>query len=157
MKPYYTSALLIVAATVLAGCTTGDVVKAGPNTYSVTSTGAGFSTDGVRGNVYEKAEKYCSQQNLVMVEISIATQAGAYGKHPPNADLKFRCLKAGDPEIARRAAGVEGIMIGELRDGGNRPSEGSKYTEIKQLKELLDSGAITTSEYDRQKAIVLGK
>ena len=157
MKLNCTAALLVAAAMALSGCTTGSVVKSGPNTYSVTSTGAGFSTDGVRSNVYQKAEEYCSKQNLVMIEVSIDTQAGAYGRHPPNADLKFRCLEDGDPEIARRAAGVEGLMVGELRDGGNKPSEGNKYRELKQLKELLDSEAITPEEYAEQKAIVLGK
>ncbi len=156
-QPHAITLFIIAACSVLAGCSTGNVVKAGPDTYSVTSSGTGFSTDGVRAKVYKRADNYCTKQGLVMVEKSISTQAGAFGQHPPNADLQFRCLKAGDPEIARRAADVQGVMIGELRDGGSKPSGSNKYTELKQLKELLDTGAVTPAEYDEQKAKLLAR
>ena len=139
----------------VSGCSTGSVIQAGPDTYSVTSTGAGFSTDSVRSNVYEAANEHCTKKGSVMVETSIHVQSGALARHPPNADLKFRCLKSGDPEISRRASGVQGVMIGVLPASDKSINNGDKYLKLQQLKELLDSGILTQKEFDAQKTKIL--
>ena len=36
-----------------------------------------------------------------MVPVSFDAQAGVYGQRPPTADLTFRALPPGDPEIKR--------------------------------------------------------
>jgi hypothetical protein len=146
-----------ILAVFVTACSTGNVIQVGPDTFSVTSTGAGFSTDGVRKNVYSSANSYCAQKALVMVESSIKVQAGRYGSHPPNADLVFRCLKDGDPEIARRTAGIQGVMIGTLETKEDSEDLGDSYAELKQLKELLDSGALTQEEFDMEKAKILAQ
>jgi hypothetical protein len=141
----------------VSGCSTGSVIQAGPDTYSVTSTGAGFSTDGVRSKVYDAANEYCAKKNLVMIEASLDIQSGSLGRHPPNADLKFRCLKSGDPEISRRASGVQGVMIGALPVSDKPANTENKYVKLKQLKELLDSGILTQKEFDAQKIKILAE
>jgi len=103
--------LIGLLSIVIAGCGTGQVIQAGPNTYSVTSSGAGFSTDGVKADVYRAANEHCAQKNLVMVEDSIKTQDGALARNPPSADLRFHCLSQGDPEIKRHASGVQTEVI----------------------------------------------
>ena len=67
----------------------------------VTASGAGFSTAGVREKVYAKANKYCQERGLVMMPVSFRASPGELGRHAPNADLVFRALKPGDPEIKR--------------------------------------------------------
>ena len=92
-------ALLLALA--LVGCTTSDVIPSGPDTYTVTSAGAGFDTGGVRRHCYEKANAFCQKQGLVMMPVSINVKGGELGRHPPTAELVFRALKPGDPEIKR--------------------------------------------------------
>ncbi len=67
----------------------------------VSSSGVGFSTGGVRASTYQKAKKFCDDRGLVFVPVSFDAQGGVYGRRPPTADLVFRALKPGDPEIKR--------------------------------------------------------
>ena len=81
------------------GCTTG-VIPAGPDTYMVSATGMGFGTGGVRTSVYRKANEFCAGAGLVMVPVSCDAKGGQPGV-APTADLTFRALRPGDPEIKR--------------------------------------------------------
>ncbi|MEO5915499.1 MAG: hypothetical protein ABIS50_14800 [Luteolibacter sp.] len=86
--------------TLALGCAP-QVIPAGPDTYTVSSSGAGFSAAGVRAKVYQTANDFCASRGLVMVPISIDARVGVLGQRPPSADLVFRALKPGDPEIKR--------------------------------------------------------
>jgi hypothetical protein len=90
-------------------CSTSSVVPCGPDTYSVSSSGAGFSTGGVRARAYKAANDFCSKRGLVMMPVSFDAQGGVYGQRPPTADLVFRALPPGDPEIKR--PNVEGPQV----------------------------------------------
>lgn len=152
--------LLVLLSVVITGCGAGQVIQAGSNTYTVTSSGAGFSTDGVKADVYRAANEFCAQKNLMMVETAIKTQNGALGRNPPSADLQFRCLAQGDPEIERRASGVQAVVIGAVPVSDNGSGTGAgrdSYAKLKQLKELLDSGVLTQKEFDEQKARELAR
>ena len=148
--------LVFVAALALTACGTGQLIQTGKDTYSVTSSGAGFSTDGVKADVYGAANEHCRKQSREMVEVSLKTQDGALGRNPPSADLTFKCLVKGDPEIQRRAAGQQMVVVPASESAAASPS-GSNFAQLKQLKELLDSGAITQKEFDEQKAKVLSR
>lgn len=139
---------------VLVGCGAGQIMQTGNDTYSVTSSGAGFSTDGVKADVYREANEFCAQKTRVMVEVSLKTQDGALGRNPPSADLKFRCLVQGDPEINQRASGVQAVVIPVTAKSGTVPD---RYSQLKQLKELLDTGVLTQREFDDQKAKILAQ
>lgn len=147
--------VMLLTPVFLAACSTGAVISTGSDTYSVTSSGAGFSTDGVKVAVYKTANEYCTKQGREMVEVSLKTQDGALGRNPPSADLKFRCLVQGNPEIQRRVSGVQAVAITSSVEGGGASVD--KYAQIKQLKELLDSGAITQNEFDKQKSKLLAQ
>lgn len=146
--------LSVLLSVVLAGCGVGQVMQTSADTYSVTSSGAGFSTDGVKADVYQAANEFCAKKNLVMVEVSINTQNGALGRNPPSADLKFRCLVQGDPEINRRATGVQSVAVPVSEKNG---AASDNYTQLKQLKELRDSGVLSQKEFDDQKAKILAR
>lgn len=146
--------LSVLLSVVLAGCGAGQVMQTGSDTYSVTSSGAGFSTDGVKADVYREANEFCALKKRTMVEVSLKTQDGALGRNPPSADLKFRCLVQGDPEINRRVSGVQTVVIPVATKGGSAPDS---YSQLKQLKELLDSGVLTQKEFDDQKAKILSQ
>lgn len=93
---------LAMAASALffAGCA-AEVVPAGPDTYTVAASGAGFSSAGVRASVYKTANEFCAKRGLVMVPVSFDVKDGELGRRPPSAELVFRALRPGDPEIKR--------------------------------------------------------
>lgn len=92
---------------IISGCASPGVMPTGPDTYSVTSgTSIGFSSAGVRAEVYSLANKFCEERGLVMVPISMDAREGAMGRNPPSATLVFRALRPGDPDIKR--VNVEG-------------------------------------------------
>lgn len=93
-----TCALILVSF--FAGCA-AQVIPAGPDTFTVSSSGAGFSTAGVRARTYRAANDYCTRRGLVMVPVSFDAQGGVLGQRAPTADLVFRALRPGDPEIKR--------------------------------------------------------
>ena len=94
MKPTTFLSLIL-----LAGCTTR-IVPAGPDTYSVSSRGAGRSSAYTKSDAYAAADAFCRERGLVMVPLTMNCQDGEPFKQP-STDLLFRALKPGDPEIKR--------------------------------------------------------
>ena len=106
-KSIISSGSMIALTLVILGCASPGVLPTGPDTYTVTSgSSAGFSSAGVRKEVYTLANKFCQERGLVMVPVSLDAREGALARHPPSATLVFRALKPGDPEIKR--VNVEG-------------------------------------------------
>ena len=95
MKPLALLPLLVFAA-----CTSG-VIPAGPNTYIITKQVSSFSS-GASGKAqcYREASAFCAQRGLVMIPVSSDAQSAEFGKMG-NAELTFRALPPGDPEIRR--------------------------------------------------------
>jgi hypothetical protein len=91
----------LIAMSLFSGCTSSGVIPAGPDTYMISAGGAGFSTGGVRARTYRNAQKFCDERGLVFVPVSFDAQEGVYGRRVPTADLVFRALRPGDPEIHR--------------------------------------------------------
>ena len=88
-------------ALLVAGCSTG-VVPAGPDTYMVSRSVSGFSTAGAaKAAAYREASEWCAKRGLVMVPISSDAQNPVTGQRMGHAELTFRALKPGDPEIHR--------------------------------------------------------
>jgi hypothetical protein len=85
----------------LSGCSTG-VVAAGPDTYMISKSIPFFSTVGsAKASIYRDASKWCAERGLIMVPVaSDATQPVA-GQHMGSAELTFRGLRPGDPEVRR--------------------------------------------------------
>ena len=88
-----------------------------------------------------------------MVEVALKTQDGALGRNPPSADLTFRCLLQDDPEIQQRRAGVQLIQNVAVQPA----KQEDKFEQLKKLKTLLDSGALTQKEFEEQKAKLLSQ
>lgn len=100
MKSFVRASALAAVIVIFTGCAS-QVVPAGPDTYTVSSSGAGFSTAGVRARAYKAANDFCAKRGLIMVPVSFDAQGGVMGQRPPTADLVFRALRPGDPEIKR--------------------------------------------------------
>ena len=93
-------ALTVLAVVCLAACSTG-VVPAGPDTYIVSQKVSSFgSTGGGKAAAYREANAWCAKRGLVMVPISVDTREARPGQMG-TAELTFRALRPGDPEIVR--------------------------------------------------------
>ena len=103
--------LLPAICMALQSCSTSNVIPVGPDTYMVTSSGAGFSEGPTLENVYGKANAFCAERGLVMVPADIDSQRGIYGQQPPSARLTFRALKPGDPRIKSGNSGTPDAIL----------------------------------------------
>jgi hypothetical protein len=103
MNPFV-RAFALAPVLMLAGCALGPrVVPVGPQTYSVSATD-GLVSAPAREVVLSTADRYCSKRKLVMVPVSLDVHPGTNRDPLATADLVFRALKPGDPEIGRSQA-----------------------------------------------------
>jgi hypothetical protein len=98
------------------------------------------SSASLERKAYEEATAFCTSKSLVMQTISIESKRARPFGGFPEATLRFRCVKPGPTEEAAPAAKSE-----------------DKYAQLERLKRLLDSGALTQAEFDKEKAKILGK
>lgn len=92
---------LAVLSFFVAGCSSG-VVPAGPDTYMVSRSVSGFSTAGAaKASAYREASAWCASRGLVMVPVAVDTQNPVTGQRMGHAELTFRAVKAGDPDVRR--------------------------------------------------------
>lgn len=90
---------LIPSALVCAGCfTTGsDVVPVGKDTYQLSMTGTGFTTQANTNiEALKAANAYCDKIGKHMVPKN-SNESGVYGWSPRQDNLVFMCLNADDP------------------------------------------------------------
>ena len=90
-----------VATFAMAGCAHSGVVPIGPDTYMVANSEWGFSSGGVqKAKVMKEASDFCARQGKEMLPISTRQNDVQFGKTPA-AEVQFRCLSHGDPELKR--------------------------------------------------------
>jgi hypothetical protein len=95
----------LVVCLVLAGCVTtpSNVVSVGKDTYQVSATGVGFTTQsGANMAALETASAYCAKLGKKML-LKQSTENGVYGFSPRRNDLTFMCLDENDPAYQRPA------------------------------------------------------
>lgn len=93
------TAAICLLPLVLVSCITSKVTPCGPNTYTVSGLGVGFSDGGTRTRTLEAANKFCEERGLVMVPIDIDSRRGEYMRSEPTTNLVFKAVKPGDPAI----------------------------------------------------------
>jgi hypothetical protein len=78
------------------------VVPAGPDTYMVSTTEVGLTQGGrAKAKAYRIANEWCVKRGLVMVPIAVDQHSAEFMGRYGGAELTFRALKPGDPEIKR--------------------------------------------------------
>lgn len=153
---------LSVVGLLLSGCVSSDVISAGPDTYMVSASGAGFATAGVREKVYKKANDFCAARGLVMVPVSFKARPGELGRNPPSADLVFRALKPGDPAIGRpelletdeSIAVTQNVRVA-VKDETQKEKQSDLYTELMKLDDLKKRGILSEAEFEQAKQKLL--
>jgi len=93
--------ILITVAAMLSACAHSGVVSIGPDTYMIANSEWGFTSGGVqKAKVMKEASDYCNSIGKQMLPISTSQNGVAWGKTPA-AEVQFRCLAQGDPELQR--------------------------------------------------------
>lgn len=94
---------LIVSASILllAGCSGPGIVPMGSDTYMLAKDGSftTFGGGGVKAELYKEAYAFCASQGLELFPVRDASRDSGYGRYA-NAEIQFRCLKAGDPALS---------------------------------------------------------
>ena len=114
--------------------------RPGEPAYRVFQQGAtGFvSIQSVREDAEQRATAFCDRKGKVMESLTETTATPPYilGNFP-RVEIVFDCID---------------------KPGSPTPVAGDdKYAKLAKLKQLLDSGAITQAEFDKEKAKVLAQ
>ena len=85
----------------IAGCAHSGVVAMGPDTYMVANSEWGFSSGGYqKAKALQEASAYCKSIGKEILVLSSKQNDVELGKTPA-AEIQFRCLLAGDPDLKR--------------------------------------------------------
>jgi hypothetical protein len=98
---------LMVASAVCAlfgACAHSGVVKVGPDTYMIANSEWGFTSGGYqKAKAIDEGSKYCASIGREILVLNSTQNDVSFGKTPA-AEVRFRCLLTGDPELTRPPA-----------------------------------------------------
>jgi len=159
----------IVLVMLLGGCASSGVVPIGKDTFMISDKASnGYTPAGsLKANIYREGAAYCANQGKEFQPLHEQWVEGVPNSWKwASAEIQFRCLDKNDPELSRpRMKQDANIRIEsdirekndiQIKDSGDKHSD-DMYTELKKLKDLLDSKIITQEEFNAQKKIILEK
>ena len=93
----FTSLALLTSA-----CASSSVVPMGRGIYVVADTGAWSWSSGavIKAGLYQKADSFCRADGKELMPVGSAQNDGNFSTFA-HAELQFRCLAAGDPELRK--------------------------------------------------------
>jgi hypothetical protein len=164
----------------LTSCGSTGPIAMGQNHYTIskTSPACGFrDAGGVKAEIFEEINKFCTSQNLFPETIAIEALDGVIGQRCASATIEFRCVTSAisDPykptgSAPERDMNRNPLIASDRGQFGARKNEPIQikqevsvknsddiYTELKKLKELLDEKIITQEEFDAKKRQILEK
>lgn len=147
----------------LTGCASSGVVPMGQDTFMISKqSSTGFHSAGsVKADIYKEGSEYCASQGKEFQPVNDHGVDGVPGRSFASAEVQFRCLRKGDAELSRPTMRpIANIRIeSDIREKKDIRVQGSgdMYTELKKLKDLLDTGIITQAEFDMKKKKILEK
>lgn len=148
----------VVGCLVISGCTTSNIIKTGTDVYMVTSSGAGFSSAGVRSNVFDAANKFCGKKGQLIQPVSFESEKGKLASHPPSAELMFKCINKGEEIDSSSLTESKQLKIDQYVTIKESKQTVKKdiYTELMKLNELKEKGIISEEEFKTEKSKILG-
>ncbi|MDR3452634.1 MAG: SHOCT domain-containing protein [Rhodoferax sp.] len=166
MKRLLTTGFLLFSAFAYAS---SGVVPMGQDTFMISAQSfTGFSSAGsVKADIYKEGSAYCATLGKEFQPVNDHGVDGVPGRSFASAEVQFRCLNKGDPELSRptmkpianvriESDAREKVEIRDKRDGRSQGID-DMYASLKKLKDLLDSGIITQQEFDEQKKKILAQ
>lgn len=102
MNKGHAAATLTLVVTLTTSCAASGPVQIGRDTYMVANTGAWSWSSGaaLKGELYQQANAWCHSRGLLIQPIITNANNGSLSDFA-HAELQFRCLNPGDPEIHR--------------------------------------------------------
>ena len=100
-RPAVLLALLVLGG----GCASSGPVPMGKDTYLLAKSGGLFTISGgeVKAELYREANEFCLRQNKQLMPVNESSRDAAYYSNYANAEIQFRCLAEGDPQLQRPA------------------------------------------------------
>lgn len=175
---FYKTTVSLILVSLSLPTLAGDVVPMGENQYSISKTavGCGFAgTGGIKTKAYKEISAFCAKQSLLPEVSAIQEQDGAIGRRCARVTLEFRCVTSAGSVITApsgrppdRDMNHSPDIAADRGQFGHRGShtstqqvtvrqQGDKYDQLAKLKDLLDTGAITTEEYETEKRKILAQ
>ena len=112
----------------------------------------------LKAEAFQEANQYCAKLGKSLQVISTHEASPPYIlANFPKAEIQFMCLDAKDAELNRPKLKKEADTVIELKQDIRVQDSGDIYTELKKLKDLLDTGIITQEEFDARKKKILSK
>ena len=150
-------------ASFVAACASTGAVSIGKDTYMISDrANNGYTSAGtIKAGIYREAVAFCNkrkQQFQVVRENSVDGRPNSWNW--ASAELQFRCLNEGDPELARPNLKKEAdVVIQNInpKSDGTAKTAPDLYAELNKLKALLDANIITQAEFDAQKRAILSR
>lgn len=159
--------LVVSTITLVSGCASNSgVMPIGKDTFMVSRQAAsGFSGSGtLKAEAFKEANEYCVNmgKSVQVINTNEAQPPFVFGNFP-KAEIQFRCLNSGDPELGRPTLRpVANVRIdGEIREKKDIPvkdvTEKSKdvYQELIKLDDLRKRKIISEAEFSAQKKKLL--
>ena len=92
--------LLFVLLFLVSCVSISEVVPAGKDTWMLAGTGTGMYSGSFTADLYKKADDFCKSKNKMIMPVSQDYIPTVFSR-PATANLFFRCLIEGDPELTR--------------------------------------------------------
>ncbi len=156
-------AITFAAVVLVTGCASSGIVSMGQDTFMISKqSSTGFHSAGsVKADIYKEGSAYCASQGKEFQPVNDRGVDGVPGRSFASAEVQFRCLSKGDAELSRPTMKpIANIRIeNNIQDKKDIRAQGSGdiYTELRKLKDLLDTGIITQAEFDTRKKKILEK
>ncbi len=95
--------MVLSLSVVIAGCASSEFTRMGRDTFSIKkqSFSTYSSADEVKDDLNKEGSEYCSDIGKVFLPINSKGEDGVRGLTYSNAEIQFRCLSKGDPELIR--------------------------------------------------------
>ena len=94
--------MIFMSLFLLVGCASSGPVPMGRDTYMLSNTGAWSwsSGGGLKGDLFREADAFCKSQGKHLMPVNTASRDESFSQFA-QAEIQFRCLAEGDPELAR--------------------------------------------------------
>ncbi len=154
---YYFFLTIIIS---FSGCASSTkVMPMGPDTYTVTAQsefGPGFAQE----EALKKANAYAVEKGKHMIPVNVNKQADfdSFSDRIHSYELTFRVVSSTDPEYQRtNLVSTPDVTIKHENKNDKTHNQSNMYSELTQLKSLLDEGILTEEEYQNKKKEILLK
>lgn len=87
---------LFVLVILVSGCASTGILKISQDTYMISKERWGFSTVGIKADVFKQANAFAASQGKIMIPLIFKESPVAFG-HYPTVELQFRIADKNDP------------------------------------------------------------